>query len=179
MTSTNSNSVNQIGSRAPKPRYGERITSTVYLIKCLANGRKYYGSCALSYFPRRRGNHWSQLRRGVHKNKALQADYNKYGKDQFEFLIVAQSDIINPLSLVVLEMSLIASDEGCYNSYKKASPVSAECRAKIGQGNSRIPQFVKDKVLELSAQGMPAKEIAKETNLSVSAVYGIIGAANN
>ena len=57
----------------------------VYSIKCKTTQRVYYG-CSWSIF-RRLVDHLGELHRGCHKKKDLQDDYNKYGIDDFEFII--------------------------------------------------------------------------------------------
>lgn len=57
----------------------------IYMIVNKVNGKRYVGSsrnCA-----RRKSEHISKLRRNAHINKKLQAAWNKYGENSFEFVV--------------------------------------------------------------------------------------------
>lgn len=60
----------------------------VYAIVCTVNGMQYVGS-AIS-ISNRWGTHRWALRHGKHKNLALQADWDQYGEDVFEFKVLAE-----------------------------------------------------------------------------------------
>lgn len=61
-------------------------TSGVYVIKCLKNGKFYIGSSV--NLRARLNDHRNSLRKGKHRNRHLQAAWNKYGEKQFEFKIL-------------------------------------------------------------------------------------------
>ena len=68
-------------------------TSGIYLITNTVNGRCYVGQ---SYDMRRRKDvHIRDLNRNAHCNKHLQSAWNKYGKDAFEFSVLAECPIEN------------------------------------------------------------------------------------
>lgn len=56
---------------------------TIYFIRCLSNGKMYVGSC-LNYNSRI-SNHFKDLMKAKHSNKLLQADFNYYGRSNFEY----------------------------------------------------------------------------------------------
>ena len=60
----------------------------VYTITCKVNGRRYVGSAAK--VNDRWITHRGLLRRGVHPNAALQADWTEHGASAFEFRTVAE-----------------------------------------------------------------------------------------
>jgi biotin operon repressor len=62
-------------------------TAGVYQIKCHANGKLLLGSSLNLHGPWNR--HQFALKTGVHSNKALQADWVRYGPEQFTFDILA------------------------------------------------------------------------------------------
>lgn len=64
--------------------------SGVYKISCLANGKYYIGRAEC--FSTRFEQHIYKLNKGTHENKALQADFKKYGSDQFDFSIIQETD---------------------------------------------------------------------------------------
>lgn len=57
--------------------------SGIYKITNAETGKIYVGSAVNLYL--RKNGHFNSLRNGNHKNKKLQAAYNKYGKDNFLF----------------------------------------------------------------------------------------------
>jgi group I intron endonuclease len=64
------------------------MDSGIYQIKNNFNQKIYLGSS--KNLSRRELEHFGSLRRGNHFNKHLQRAYNKYGKDVFEFRILAR-----------------------------------------------------------------------------------------
>jgi hypothetical protein len=48
-----------------------------------------YVGCTSQTFGARRAVHRRNLSRGAHQNRELQADWNQYGPDAFEFVILA------------------------------------------------------------------------------------------
>ncbi len=63
------------------------LDTGVYCIRNLVNKKVYVGSSAKS-LRRRRNTHFSKLDQNVHANKHLQASWNEYGKNSFEFIIL-------------------------------------------------------------------------------------------
>jgi group I intron endonuclease len=61
-------------------------TSGIYKIINKVNGKYYVGSSVDVY--RRWNEHKSELNRNCHGNNYLQNSWNKYGKDNFEFIII-------------------------------------------------------------------------------------------
>ena len=58
----------------------------IYTIKCKDNGKVYVGKATDIY--QRWRSHQGLLNKDKHQNKDLQADWNKYGSDRFEFAIL-------------------------------------------------------------------------------------------
>lgn len=77
---------------------GERTTimkhlpkaSGVYQIRCISNNKIYIGSSI--DIRDRCGQHRNSLRRGDHPNTHLQAAWNRYGEDSFEFTVMEITD---------------------------------------------------------------------------------------
>lgn len=63
-----------------------RILTGIYQILNLVTGKFYVGKSV--NIPKRWYNHQSQLRRNVSKTPYLQAAWNKYGEENFEFIII-------------------------------------------------------------------------------------------
>lgn len=132
------------------------IKHAIYMIICLSNDKVYIGS-AVDVHSRLR-THKSNLNLNKHPNKHLQAAYNIYGSDQFDFRILEY--IPNKKNLLDRENAWIdwfkASDRelgfnkrGIANSnlgIKK--PHSPETVLKIGLGNKGkiVPKDVVEKI---------------------------------
>lgn len=64
--------------------------SCIYIIKCLKNGKCYVGQTKNVY--RRLREHKRDLEKNISHNPLMQADYNKYGLDAFDYEILYESD---------------------------------------------------------------------------------------
>ena len=62
--------------------------SGIYFILNKKNNRVYIGQT--SALGRRKKEHFKRLRKGKHKNRPLQEDYDKYGLDAFEYRVVEE-----------------------------------------------------------------------------------------
>jgi len=62
------------------------IKSGVYEILNTTNGKRYVGSAV--DLPRRKHEHWKELRGNRHNNRYLQNAWNKYGEECFEFSVL-------------------------------------------------------------------------------------------
>lgn len=113
--------------------------SGIYAIVNRINGKEYRGSAASS-FRQRWNEHLSDLSRGVHPNKHLQAAWNKYGPQAFDFVILEV--VSGRAALIAAEQRWIddALDRGIplYNKsptagsqlgYKQPPDVNARIRA--------------------------------------------------
>lgn len=67
-----------------------RDISCIYIIKCLENGKCYVGQT--KNLQRRLREHLYSLRKNTARNSYLQADYNKYGIDAFDYEILYKSN---------------------------------------------------------------------------------------
>lgn len=78
------------------------MKSGIYQIKNLITGKVYVGS-ALN-LRQRWAEHQSTANRGIHRNRKLQAAWNKYGRDAFEFSILLYCE---PHNLILYEQIVI------------------------------------------------------------------------
>ena len=86
----------------------------IYKIINTINNKFYVGSAV--NFSRRKTRHFSELRRGKHNNRHLQAAWNKYGEQAFVFVIV--EEIQDKAQLLITENKWLSTHVGkdyCYN----------------------------------------------------------------
>jgi group I intron endonuclease len=109
--------------------------SGIYQIKNLVNEKIYIGSSNHLY--RRYTDHLRLLNRGSHFNPKLQASWNKYGKDAFEFSVL---EYCLPVRLVELEQLYInrlhpyfniSMEVGIPNTPKAGTPEAAARYIKV------------------------------------------------
>jgi group I intron endonuclease len=117
----------------------------IYMIRCLANGKVYIGQT--SHISERWRRHRTELRDGIHGSRHLQAAWNKYGPEQFEFVVLELMEL-DKTTLTEREQHYIAQ----YHSNDKRrgfnrriacdsnlglqlGPFTAEHCAKIGAAN--------------------------------------------
>ena len=91
-----------------------------YLIQCLVNGHFYVGS--VNDFIKRKSFHKCALSDGTHFNKALQADYNKFGATNkkgdynFAFVILKKCDAKERIEFEQKLLDKHFGTEECYNA---------------------------------------------------------------
>jgi group I intron endonuclease len=105
----------------------------IYRIVNVVNDNLYIGSAVNPR--RRRWEHWSSLKKGTHHCSALQAAWNEYGEDAFEFEIV--QEVPDDKDLLLIEDTYLLQHAGrqhCYNtavSTQQSSAALPEVREKI------------------------------------------------
>lgn len=102
----------------------------IYRITCTANGKFYIGSTV--NLAQRWGRHRRELRRGVHKNRNMQASWNKHGEAAFTFETI--ENVPNVTQLVAAEqrwLDQVCDAPLCFNHNRFAD---APWRGKSGAG---------------------------------------------
>lgn len=88
-----------------------RHSAVVYEILNTKNNFRYIG--ATFWFKQRKADHMTSLKRNVHANKNLQADWNKYGKQNFQFNILSKCKTLR--IALVEERKTIQHSDSLYN----------------------------------------------------------------
>lgn len=86
------------------------MKSGIYSFTNTVTGRAYIGRG--KDLSNRRSHHYCQLRHGRHANPLLQADYDKYGADAFEFTVIEYAPLER---LASLEQQYIRATANRYN----------------------------------------------------------------
>lgn len=85
----------------------------IYSIRNIINGKSYIGRSVNANL--REYSHMGNLKRGKHTNVELQRDYNKYGKDSFEFSILETLDNMKHSRYIEYDYIMKCSSNGVYN----------------------------------------------------------------
>ena len=101
--------------KASIEKFLTKIPPSVYQIKCLKNDYSYIGSSIMPL--RRRREHWHYLKKGRHRNAGLQADYDRYGRDAFEFSVIEDCSHLSEPELRLREQEYINAGINLYNKF--------------------------------------------------------------
>lgn len=115
----------------------EPAKSGVYIILNTASMRVYVGQSR--NIRQRWRQHRNALRRGMHSNKSLQADWSSSGEECFRFHVAA---LLSPVDALAQEKRLTAEAMvgDCYNTTASACPGrSASGGAALTQKTIRLP----------------------------------------
>lgn len=137
----------------------------------------YVGSTRVS-FGKRWNAHKAQLRRGEHSNKFLQAHYDKYGEDAFEFNVletVSSSDEI--LKAEQFYLDLLFRRGFTYNLATSVTAYPSTARTIVGKVGR--PKTADDKVQEVlnvynAVPNASLRYIAQQTNVRYVTVRRIL-----
>jgi group I intron endonuclease len=121
------------------------LNSGVYLIRCTAVDWVYVGS-SKNFQRRWFKEHLAELRKGVHHNLRLQADWNKYGESAFEFEPIIHCSPIKKELRHNEQLAINAHwGDHCYNDnpYAAIPPVirwrTSEWNANVSKALTGIP----------------------------------------
>lgn len=114
-------------------------TIGIYRITNLVTGKSYIGQTRVD-FGDRRDSHFSLLNTGKHYNKNMQADWDIYGAENFEFAVIEFVDNPNLLNDLEIQYVDIYTAKGlCYNQNPggtgKGKHLTEEAKRKIGDKN--------------------------------------------
>lgn len=171
----------KVVSKVKKRKDGIYNRIGIYGIKNLLNGKMYIGQTGMN-FGDRWDSHRSLLNNGKHTNEHLQRAWQKYGCDNFEFMIIDECsvDLLDEKEKYYikkykdLNLSYNMQDGG-QKSNKLGVPLSEEAKRKIGEKNRinstgrKVPESVRAKMSN-SHKGMKYKPMsdAGKRNLSIA-----------
>lgn len=140
------------------------MTSGVYQILNIKNGKKYIGS-SVNIEDRWNQSHLRLLRQGTHQNSHLQNAWNKYGEEAFVFSIIEECD---PECLIEKEQSLLPEDK-TYGALKKngfynESPTAGSLLGVKHSEQSRLNMSIAHRDQQVSEEAR--KKISEKTKAS-------------
>lgn len=115
--------------------------SGVYMIRNKVNGYAYYG-CTMSSLHQRIKAHRYSLNGGSHFNAHLQKAWDKYGPENFEFVVLVITERSEALSTEQRLLALVVGNPNCYNMqvYASAPPLREKATRKNGPRPHVIPR---------------------------------------
>jgi group I intron endonuclease len=134
-----------------------RKTSAIYCFKNILNRKIYVGQS--SHVERRYLRHLNDLRKGIHPAKVLQAAWDKYGENNFEFKILEECEIpeLDEKEIYYIkELHSHVSENGYNISWGGNAPMK----------NVKITNEHREKLSKASSgkrNGMYGKRLSKET----------------
>lgn len=166
-------------SNQNRNRLQPRKQPGLYMIRCLVNDKRYYGES--KNVSGRLASHKSYLNRNIHGCRELQHDFQTYGIDLFEFVVLFMgSSWQNREDRLVRESMLILQDrELCYNFLtnhnsreNEKNPFwgrshSEETKKLIGDSMRNIPKDALGKAIQLDGQIYPSlAEASRATGMA-------------
>ncbi len=151
----------------------------LYMIRCVLNDKRYYGES--TNVSGRLASHKSYLKRNIHPCRELQHDFQTYGIDQFEFVVLFMGPSWqNREDRLVRESMLILQDRQlCYNflTNKNSKPKeknpfwgkthSEETKKLIGDSMRNIPKDALGKPIQLNGEIYPSlAEASRRTGMA-------------
>ncbi|NHN31173.1 GIY-YIG nuclease family protein [Paenibacillus agricola] len=145
---------------------------TIYLIENVANGTVYVGSTVNS--SSRLTKHRYMLKKGNHRNRLLQADYDNYGLDQFKFTSIEEVNSKVRYEREQFWMDRYRETNNLYNIFPIAGKSSGrihfdETKRKMSRASKgRRPS---EKTLLASANARRGKPMPEETRKKLSEAH--------
>lgn len=136
--------------------------SYIYQIKNEVNGKLYIGSTIRpSYI--RKYEHFSQLRKNIHKNSHLQRAFNKYGEDSFTFSILEEYKFPEDYGKMYIVEYLLGRE------YYFIEKLNAEYNIKIdltiGNTGYKHTEETKDKIRKSKLSKTPSERTLREVEI--------------
>lgn len=135
----------------------------IYGIKNLSNGKIYVGK-TINNFGDRWDCHRAQLRGGYHSNHGLQEDWNAYGEQNFEFVILYEcnnNESVDELNSLEIEFISTYKDRG------EAYNIAPGGDQSMYRGK-HLPEETKRKIGEKNRINMTGKKASDETKAKMS-----------
>lgn len=175
--SEHSSEVNNIKGNSVPNHIQPRKQPGLYMIRCTKNDWRYYGESG--NISGRLASHRSTLSRNIHPNQILQYDYNKYGPDFFDYIVLFMGErweqtIIRrgkETELIVLDRAL------CYNVISTFSPPGELnpfwSRLHTPETKKKISEALKNKPNDLLGKSVNVKQVVYPSIAAASRSTGV------
>jgi hypothetical protein len=161
-------------------RIQPRKQAGLYMIRCINNDWRYYGES--KNISGRLASHRSLLTRQIHPNRVLQQDWNKYGPEAFDFIVLFMGEKWESpevrrgkeLELIVLDRALSYNILEGFDGEKTGvkNPFwgrvhSSETKRKISESMKNIPKDELGKKLSINGTIYPSiAEASRQTGMA-------------
>jgi group I intron endonuclease len=161
--------------------------SGIYAIRNKINNKRYVGSSKSVYY-RWKQQHLTELRSNTHFNTYLQYSWNKYGEDNFEFIVIEECDLklLTERESFWIEHYKSWDRQFGYNLIRIVNGrivMSEETRLKMSNNlkqrwNTKLETYYTEgihaKILQLYESGISKNSIAKQLRISRELVYSCL-----
>lgn len=138
--------------------------SAIYRITNVANDHFYIGSSV--NVRRRRWEHWDSLRKGTHHCEALQAAWDEFGEDAFEFEVI--EEVGDDAQLLYVEETYLMKHGGSPECYNTAMSVH-QSPAALPRVRTKISEELRRKYEDPTYNPRTGKRHTEETKAIISA----------
>jgi group I intron endonuclease len=138
--------------------------SAIYRILNVANDHFYIGSSV--NIRRRRWEHWDSLKKGAHHCDALQAAWNEFGGDAFEFEVL--EEVADDTKLLHIEETYLMKFAGSAECYNTAMSVH-QSPAALPRVRAKISEGLRKKYKDPTYVPRAGKQHTEETKATISA----------
>ena len=137
----------------------------VYSIKCVNSGRIYIGQTI--NFKRRDWEHKNLLRKGLHKNKYLQQDFNLYGEESLKFDLI--QDNLNLNDRKVLETYYIQYYGGIEsnNVYNYQDNITENREMRKSVSDNQKGKVIKQESIDKMRKSLTGRKLSNEHKLHI------------
>lgn len=121
----------------------------------------FYIGCTNNNFGDRRDVHYAMLRNGYHHNKTLQKEFNDYGEQSIEFIIIKEIDLEDSDVYYEYEKKYIAE-------FRKLNCCINETDGGIGGLGVRLSKERIKELSEINRKNMTGRKMSDETKAKMS-----------
>lgn len=175
--SENSNNKNNVKGNSVPNQIQPRKQPGLYMVRCTKNDWRYYGES--QNVSGRLASHRSLLNRNIHPNYLLQYDYNKYGSDFFDYIVLFMGEKWEqPIIRRGKETELIVLDRNlCYNIISTSSPPGETNpfwgKVHTPETKKKISEALKNKPNDLLGKPVIIKQVIYPSIATASRETGI------
>ncbi len=144
-------------------------TSGIYAITNTVSGKVYVGQA--QNVEKRWNDHASYLSRGAHINRHLQAAWNKYGADSFEFSVIELCDVDDLDEREMHHIAIWKSQDLCYNQ----TDGGGGCRGRVHTDEAKAKLSAAAKGNQHSLGHTPTDEARAKISAALKGNQNLLG----
>lgn len=139
------------------------MKNVIYQIKNKINDKSYIGSSCR--FTERKNTHLASLRKNKHDNRLLQNSWNKYGEQNFEFIILKEFENISRDELYLIENEYVQKLKTTDRNYgyNIANPANKPPNMK----GKKLSEKHREKISISNKGKLKGRKLSEETKLKI------------